>query len=173
MAGIIDIDRGWAAIQKELHLMQGSHSKVGVQMDDGEKSKEKWEGASKVDDPEVDLYEVAVTNEYGSPVRKIPERSFLRSTTDEERQKTNDMLETGVAGIYAGRTNVKRVLFSVGAYLAAQVQRKIVDMKTPRNALRTRLAKGARIGPGIEVDNPLIDTGQLRQSIRHVEVLNE
>lgn len=33
------------------------------------------------------IIEYAVTHEYGDPTRNIPERSFLRSTFDEEKEK--------------------------------------------------------------------------------------
>jgi len=170
--GIIDRDLGWNRILKEIDRMNGSYTKIGVQMDDGAKPKESFnpDGSMKKD-AETDLYIVAVSNEFGTRDGRIPERSYIRSTADQERGETSERLVQGIGSIYTGRNTVRSVLTLVGIYMVGRIQKTMNDMTTPRNAEATRKAKGRRKGPCVEVDNPLIDTGQLKQSIRNEEVV--
>jgi hypothetical protein len=174
MAEIIDRDLGWGRILKEIRRMDGSYTKIGVQLDDGAKPKESFnpDGSIKKD-AETDLYIVAVSNEFGTKDGRIPERSYIRSTADKEAPRTAEMLKMGVNSIYSGKNTVKKVLGAVGLYMVGRIQSTINNMKTPRNAEATRKRKGARIAPGFEVDNPLVDTGQLKQSIRNEEVVRK
>lgn len=106
----------------------------------------------------AELVTIAAVNEFGSADGHVPERSFLRSTVDENHKKYGDLLQTAVErGIDKGTTALRRELGRVGAVAAGDVQRKIRDLKDPPNAPSTIAAKGS--------DNPLVDTGRLRQSI--------
>lgn len=144
------IDRGWKRIEREMKLANNSFTKIGLQENATNKEGE-------------DLVEIAATNEFGDPGRRIPERSFIRSTTDEVRPEAFRLMKTGLGRIIDGKTSARKVLGKVGLFMETKIKKKITDLRTPPNAPLTIALKGS--------DNPLIDTGQLRQSIRHVETI--
>jgi hypothetical protein len=101
---------------------------------------------------------IAAVNEFGSSDGHVPERSFLRSTVDENRAAYMKLLERAAGrAVDKGRSAMRRELELVGAKVASDVQRKIVALKDPPNAPSTIAAKGS--------SSPLVDTGRLRQSI--------
>ena len=97
---------------------------------------------------------VAAVNEFGSREANIPERPFFRQAIAK--------MEDGVPAIIRGRIDPQRMVVDerlanqVGAYAAGQVQERITDLREPPNSPHTIEAKGS--------DNPLIDTGFMRQS---------
>jgi hypothetical protein len=145
-----DIDRGWKKIRAQLLKAGGAFTKVGVQ--EGERR-----------DDGTDLVTVAAVNEFGAPKKKIPERSFIRSTTDEQRPKVERIKQRILEKLVARTSNIRIELGKLGAWMKAQIQNKIVRLKMPPNAPSTIAKKGS--------ENPLVDKGQLHQSIRHVEVI--
>jgi len=146
-----DVDLGWFRIKKELRLIDKSYTQIGIQKDAGNEE----DGKS--------IVEVAANNEYG--VGNIPQRSFMRSTFDEQRVKINDVVSKQYEKILDGKSTVKKSLGLLGEFMEGKIKRKITDLKTPPNSpLTIKLKKSS---------NPLIDTGTMRASIRHVEVIEE
>ena len=148
------VDRGWNKIMRELKLTDRSYVKVGVQA--GEMHKPSSKGSKPKDT--TDMVKIAVTNEFGSV--GVPERSFLRSTTDEQQRNLGIMKAEAIRKITTGRTSVKRELKTIGLHLEGEVKKKIKNLRTPPNSLATIARKGS--------SNPLIDTNQLRDSIKSV-----
>jgi hypothetical protein len=113
-------------------------------------------GTQAVDGTSMAL--IAAANEFGTADGHVPERSFIRSTIDENREKYLGALTkaTGRA-VDKGTAAMKTELGKVGARVTADIQRKIVALKEPPNAPSTIEKKGSA--------NPLIDKGRLRQSI--------
>ncbi len=148
MAKVEDIDRGWKRIQKQLMKAGGAFTKVGVQ-----------EGERREDG--TDLVTVAAANEFGT--KRIPERSFIRSTTDEQRGKVEQMKQRILTGIADGTETIDNGLAKLGEFMETKIRDKIVKLAEPPNAEFTIARKGS--------SNPLVDKGQLLQSIRHVEVV--
>ena len=156
MSAVQDHDLGLKRFVKEMKRAQaGSNVKIGVQADSRYIPDPK---TGRVDSGETDLVAVASANEFGTGT--IPERSFIRSTTDEERKNVDRLIDKGLDKIKQGHGDVRDVLDRVGLYMTAKIQKKIVDLRTPPNAPATVARKGS--------SNPLIDTGQLRQSITHI-----
>lgn len=106
---------------------------------------------------DITVGEVAVVNEFGSADKRIPERSFIRSTTDDQRRRVNAMIKRFKVVVIAGFFPAKKALGIVGAYMKDRIQNKIVMLKNPPNAPSTIARKGS--------SNPLIDKGQLRQKV--------
>lgn len=109
-------------------------------------------------DTDSDLVTIAAANEFGTRDGHVPERSFLRSTADAHQAKYLDMLRDAVDDVLDGRSP-DRSLRRLGSVAVGDVQRTIRDIKQPPNAPSTIRKKGS--------DNPLIDTGRLRQSIEY------
>lgn len=143
----VDRDRGYRALllgiaklAEEPYVTLGIHEDVGARRDE--------DGAT--------VAEYATFNEFGMGV---PERSFLRSTVDEDREEIARRLETAITDQLDGRRTVGQALERLGLWTVGRVKKKIRDLRDPPNAPRTIALKGS--------DNPLIDTGRMRNSIAH------
>lgn len=107
-------------------------------------------------DPGSDLVTYAAANEFGTEDGHVPERSYLRSTIDENQTIYAGQLEAAVGDLIDGKSMLPR-LRRLGMIAKRDVQLKIRELKTPPNAPSTIRKKGS--------SNPLIDTGRLRNSI--------
>lgn len=104
-----------------------------------------------------DMVIIAASNEFGTEDGHIPERSYLRSTVDHGQSEVADDLQAATEAAIDGTMALPTGLARVGAKWVGKVQQTMRDFTTPKNADATIAKKG--------VDNPLIDTGRLRQSI--------
>ena len=140
-----DVDRGYRRILRSMGATRSAKVYVGVR-----------QGKTTEDGQSLAL--VAAANEFGTADGRIPERSFLRSTVEENRRRYGDILRDSVIKVAVlGVSTVDRELNRLGARAAGDVQEKIRSIDTPPNAPSTIARKGT--------DNPLIETGRLRQSI--------
>lgn len=173
------VDRGFARIVEECRKAHGSHTKVGLQQ-------------GTVADDMTDLVVVGAVQEFGAIHAgrnrnvRIPERPFMRTSYDENRGAINGMFDRAYGDIMLGKTTVAQSLGLIGEWFQGKIQAKIKAIMFPPNAPSTQKAKGRKLRStrrgrklmneaegafSFFVNNPLIDTGQMRQSIRHVEVL--
>lgn len=97
----------------------------------------------------------AVYNHYGTPT--IPARPFISLSVRKNRAKYRSLLRNSAAGILKGDTTPTSALTILGLAAVADIQQTIVDLRDPPNAESTIRGKGS--------SNPLIDTGQMRQSV--------
>lgn len=109
--------------------------------------------------PELTIATIAAVNEFGTRDGSIPARPFLRPAIEEGTPKFVRLAEIDLPDILLGRQPMSRLLNRMGNLAVGMVQQKITDLKTPPNAKSTIAKKGS--------DNPLIDTGALRQSINY------
>jgi hypothetical protein len=158
---VIDRDRGWRAIRDNVADAKGAHVKVGVIAALGDKPKEVRGPAEIPASSDVTVFEVAFWNEFGT--KRIPERSFIRSTHDESKQKIHRMKKRLAKLITANKMTVAQALDLLGQWMKAQQQRKIRMLRTPPNAASTIRQK--------QSSNPLIDFAQLIQSIGYQVVM--
>lgn len=103
----------------------------------------------------VDMCDIAAWNELGTS-RGIPSRPFIRNTVDLHADDINKRLDSCVKMIMKGKT-AEEALKKMGLYLKQQVQKEITDGSFAPNSPATIKKKGS--------DHPLIDTGQLRNSV--------
>lgn len=87
----------------------------------------------------------------------IPERSFLRSTFDEKEKEWFQYSLMLLKQLMSGKTTAREMCEKLGARMQKDIQRKMREIKTPPNSPSTIAKKGS--------NNPLIDTGRLRQSV--------
>lgn len=146
---IKDIDHGWAALVRAIDVAKNgaNHVKVGVmgdEMHEGEKAT---------------MVQVAAIQEFGAPEVPIPERSYVRSTFNENREKYLELLKRGVKALYKDKDpgTLNRALGLVGARMAADMKKKI------RTGIDPPLKQGTIDKKGSS--KPLVDTGQLLSSI--------
>ncbi|MGL5553420.1 MAG: hypothetical protein ACRDCV_14060 [Plesiomonas shigelloides] len=101
---------------------------------------------------------IAACNEYGT--EKIPERSFFRTTLEERKRAYEAALRKIVKRAIEGKGADPKILMGrFGRMVQQDIQKKIVDIQEPPNAESTIARKKG-------VDNPLVDTGQMLNSIR-------
>lgn len=146
---VIDRDTGYKQALAEIKKLAGGdpHVTVGVH---GKDSK-----PYKVDQgTPPTTAQIATFNEFGYGV---PQRSFLRSTLDENQGKYGKMVVKGLIKIIDGEMSTGRLFGLIGARIVGDVQKKIASGIRPPNHPYTIAQKGS--------SKPLIDTGQLRQSI--------
>ena len=99
--------------------------------------------------------EIGAAHEFGAGV---PERSFIRSTIAENINKYNGMRRDLIKAMIAGDMTKMQAVAILGEAVKADVQRKIQTISEPANSDETIAQKGS--------DNPLVDTGTMRQSIQ-------
>ena len=93
----------------------------------------------------------------------IPERSFLRSTFDEQLEKMNAAGQRKLKEVITGKLAPAAALDQLGQEFTGMVQKKIrAGPFTPNAPSTIKQKKSSR---------PLIDKGHMRQSVRH-EVRN-
>lgn len=105
----------------------------------------------------VSLIDVAIINEFGGG--HVPERSYIRSTFDQNRNAWLSLTATLKDKVMSGQMEIDSALSVIGRKIQDDIRQKIVSLRTPPNSPRTIKNKRS--------SNPLIDTGQLRQSINY------
>jgi len=96
---------------------------------------------------------VGAVHEFGSPAQGIPERSFLRSTTAENRRKYKNLMNKLAAQIVSGKITKEKALELLGLTVTTDVKDKITSIKEPELTSRE--------------GNPLVLTGHLRRAITY------
>ena len=114
--------------------------------------------AGKHDDSDETVAEIGYKNEFGTD--KIPSRPFFRLTVVRTKKKLSEMKIAILKKIQLGEMDKKTGLGLLGDFFRGELQQTIVDLDTPPNAALTIMLKGS--------SNPLIDTGQLKNSITYV-----
>ena len=101
---------------------------------------------------------VGSVHEFGSPLRNIPQRSFLRSTISDNRKEYRQDMRVLTQQIFNLKLTKAQALGKMGLKVQGDVQQRIVDIKEP--ALKRVRKDGS--------SNPLNDTGHLKQSITFI-----
>lgn len=145
---IVDKDLGWNKILRNMRNVNAKSVKVGIQSGD------------KTIDGKEDLAYIASLHEFGSPGGKIPERSFIRTAIDKNERKINTFTDKLALKILNGSVNVRGALDLIGLEVTGIIQKQIADGEYVPLAPATIKRKKS--------NKPLIDTGNMYQSIRHI-----
>jgi len=144
-------DRVWRKLRKEVDQLAKRRVKVGILQSKGGGEPTESGGATMVD--------IGTIHEFGAPKAGIPERSFLRRTFREKKRDLAKITTQLSKKVVTGKLTHKRALEILGAWGAAQVQKRITSEGHIPPPLKPRTV--ARKGS----DRPLVDTGRLVQSI--------
>jgi hypothetical protein len=90
----------------------------------------------------------------------IPERSFMRSTIKEKKKDIIALQRKLLVKIRKGEITVEKALGLIGEFTADAMSQRLVKLKSPPNKPATIRAKGGK-------SNPLVDTGQTKNSITY------
>lgn len=146
---IIDKDKGWKKIQKILRSSNQPHVKVGIMGADA---------TAAHAHTELTNVEVGSFHEFGIGV---PQRSFIRDTFDYNRDRYYRALKAMAQRVVAGKYSLKVGMEAVGQLAESDFIGRIETNNPPFTPLAdsTIRRKGS--------SKPLIDTGQLKNSITH------
>lgn len=137
---IKDIDRGYSAFVKGFEALDGLGVTIGIHAEDGS-----------------ELAVIAASHEFGT--NAIPERSFLRSTLDEQDGAYREATADAIRGVLDGKRSAQAALERLGQRVVRDVQGKIRSGIDPALSPTTIAAKGS--------SKPLVDTGRLLRSITY------
>ncbi len=120
-------------------------------------------------DGETTIGEIAAVHEFGATIQRvgtksqmttlimIPERSFMRAGWDNHEKEVTKKIGELVDGVLVGRWNGDAVYVSIGGFVTTRLQKFLNALSEPPLAQSTIDRKGS--------DNPLVDTGKLKDSI--------
>jgi len=103
---------------------------------------------------------IAAVHEFGSADGNIPERSFLRVPLRQNTDLFKAMFRSQMAKVAKGELTMFQAMDQIGMKAAGVSKEAIEAGLSPGNSEATKQRKGS--------DTPLIDTGQLWQSITHI-----
>jgi hypothetical protein len=179
-----DKDLGYRALKKRLNEFKKSVIKVGIQGKEAQvvnniraKQNESIRAAKEVlekgsSKPKtikaVTVVTYAAANEFGAKAGRngkvtIPERSFIRSTTDKKDYWQKEV-EKAYGNIIDGKDTALSAIAKVGIIARDDIKKTISEGVPPPNAPITIAKKtvGGKVG-----NHPLIDTGIMRQSVTY------
>lgn len=113
--------------------------------------------AGRHDSGDTTVAGIGFDHEFGTEI--VPERSFMRSTLKEKKTEIIALQKKLLKKISEGSMKTAKALGLLGEVVADFISQKITTLKTPPNAPDTIAMKGS--------SNPLVDTGQLRNSITY------
>lgn len=145
-----DRDLGWNEVQAQLARLarEQLHVVVGVI---GAPAAANHQGGK------LTVGEIASFHEFGT--RRLPQRSFIRAGIDEYKDAIQRRAVLVGQGITIGKFTAEQALSLLGEYTVGVLKQRIANGILPANAPSTIARKGS--------SKPLIDTGQLRNSITY------
>lgn len=152
---VTDKDLGWKAFFQNVADMVRDQKKIKVGvLEDSAKGSVPVAGGS------ITMAELAVVHEFGTEDGRIPARSFIGSTFDEQRDNLLTVSKNLVKDCLFAKQTVDGALEILGAQLVEAVKDKINSGDiTPPNTESTIERKGS--------DTPLLDTGALRDAVSY------
>lgn len=146
MAGAVkDVDKGYKALMKRVLGASNLVLTVGIQ---DEKATEPHAQSGLTN------AELGTIHEFGA--KNVPERSFIRATVDDKKQYV-DVIRQLALLVVDGKANVPQALGILGEKVVSDIRTKIENKIPPPLDKKTIARKGS--------STPLIDTGQLKNSI--------
>ena len=110
---------------------------------------------------------IGAIQDFGLPNKKppIPSRPWMRSWFDKNLKNIKEKTKKILENILDGYITVKEGIEQLGFYGSTELKQSIVKWSMPPNAPLTILLKG--------FNDPLIDTGQMRDTVNHKEHFNK
>lgn len=134
---------------KRLESLRNYDLLVGVPQSEGEREYNE----------EITNAQLMFIHSEGSPVNNIPPRPVIDITLKEEKSKINEKFKKIINNVL-NNTNPKQELERLGIYVVNKIKAKFGSEELEPLKPQTIKAKGS--------DRPLIDTGQLRNSVTYI-----
>ncbi len=160
MAGVIqEIDHGLTKILAEVDRFKDGYVAVGFFEGQTHKDPNGGEDIPLAGIAAVHEYGAVIENGWGRGIRiEIPERSFMRTWATEKKEEIAKVIGELYGKVVDGQMTAKQALAILGQYGVAGIKKRIDDGPFTPLADSTILRKGS--------SKPLIDTAQMRNSIR-------
>jgi hypothetical protein len=152
---VVDKDLGFKDFLEEIKKYKNAYIEVGLRS-------EPTNGSPTVNDKGVNIAEYAAANEYGV-LGKIPARSFIGSTIDENNEVYNAIIVDGIKKVGEGVT-ANTHLTKLGIKVQSDIKVKIGSNILPPNAPSTIYKKTKGKGGNTTT---LIDTGTMRNAVSY------
>ena len=110
--------------------------------------------------PPLDVATLAVIHEFGSPKNNIPARPVMRQTNQRHSRELQSIMPALLRRIYAGRILPSKALAQLGVFWEGKIKQTFRDGVFVPLRPATIARKGS--------SKPLIDSGQLRQSVTSI-----
>ena len=150
------IDRGWRDIVNNINALNDAVVKVGFPTG-GEVAARTRRGSGHEPYENIpDVATIAFWNEFGTS--RMDERPFMRNAFQKAFPRLIRLRNRLYGKVVDGRMSAEEAMGTLGELLVAQTRREIRALRTPENAQSTVNRKGS--------SNPLIDTGQMIQSVQ-------
>lgn len=144
------IDKGWNKIKAQaIVLAKGKVCAIGIQGSAAE--------LESAEHGPMTNAELAAIHEFGAPKAGVPQRSFIRSTIDENKDRYQEELNRIGSGFYAGES-VEQSLLLAGERVKKDIIDKINSKIPPPLSPITIERKHGET-------TPLVKSGQLRNSL--------
>jgi len=142
---VADIDMGWGSMVTENKNLKGAYTTIGIHEEAG----------THPSRGNIHTAGVGFINEFGSG--NIPERSFIRSTIDEQSGRIVQLVAENLDQVNTKKLPAKTMLARLGLFVQEVIKNKINTLSDPPNAPFTIAKKG--------FNNPLIDTRHMQDNI--------
>lgn len=158
---IRDVDKGYARVRTlfDNYSRRDSFSKVGLL------------GSEADERPDGDLTqaEIGAVHEFGTEDGKIPQRSWIGSTFDKQRDELLRMARELIGYVVDGKTTIEKALGILGLKLSTEIKKTVTTGEAipPPNAPMTLRVKEAktRAGGAAHGVRTLVDTGRMIASV--------
>jgi hypothetical protein len=154
MGNFTDKDTGWTKMMTRFTVKAGeTEGFVGYLRSSGDyKPKEPDQKAEP-----ITMAQLAAVHEYGSPIRNIPERSFIRSAISQHSKDIKKLIKKVTTSVVDGKLSKKQAIGIVCQKIADGIVAKIESNVPPPLEDATITRKGS--------SHTLIDTSQLKNSV--------
>jgi phage gpG-like protein len=143
--GVTVRNLGWDEIKRSIINLDDVYTKVGFPI----------EMTEKHEDSDTTMQTIAVVHEFGSPKNNVPARPYMRPAFDNNVKQLETMQLSAYNKALAG-VNPLKAIGRVGLFMQNKIKDAITAVTTP--ALKVRIG-----------GKPLVDSGQFRNSVTHVE----
>lgn len=141
----------WDEMVARVAALGEKHVRVGVIASRG--------GNAKAGDSGLTLCELAAIHEFGTS--RTPERSFIRFTLEQDRDKIAALLAKLSAAYVLGAIDADRALKLIGEYVVTLIKANINERNIKQDLAPSTIARKGS-------DAALIDTGQLKNAITYM-----
>lgn len=125
-----DVDKGWRRLRTlfDNYARRGSYAKVGLL------------GSEAADDRgDLTQAEIGAVHEFGSEDGRIPRRSWIGSTFDEQQERLLIMARELIVAVVDGKATIEKALAILGFKLSTEIKKKVTtgEQIPPPNAPST------------------------------------
>lgn len=152
---VVDIDLGYRRLVRQIRGFARASVTIGYHEGDRTRFQDK---NGRIKNGGESMAAIAAMNEFGTA--RIPMRSFIRSGWDRNFQRIERLVEFEVGRVVDNRNNLTQALGRIGQVVTSIIKLRIDQIFTPPNSPLTIRLKGS--------SKPLIDTGQMKASVRYV-----